>query len=154
MELRIGNRVGVRFCCGGLRLEIERFPSQAFTARRVGEEHLAGRGMAHVPFLGGWVEADVRGPEDGQSSERMEWDRFGIQAVDETTGLEAKGGVHPSPSCCWFRVDCDCRQKSGFRVRSRGLPSASSMALVAASQPLPLNPSASTEMSPMGEIRT
>jgi hypothetical protein len=34
------------------------------------------------------------------------------------------------------------------------LPSASSMALVAASQPLPLNPSASTEMSPMGEIRT
>ncbi len=101
-------------------------------------QRFAGGGVVHVPLLCVRVEANVRGPDDLESPEHTEINHFCEEAVDETARIEAKDGVHPSPPSCWWlfwRVDC--RQKSGLRVRSRGFPSASSMALVAASQPLP-----------------
>jgi hypothetical protein len=58
------------------------------------EEHLAGVGGVHVPVLGGGVEADVRGPDDLESPERAEINRFGVEAADVAAGIEAEGGVH------------------------------------------------------------
>jgi hypothetical protein len=57
-------------------------------------EELAGGGAADLPELGAFTEADVRGPEDGQSPERTKIDRFGVKAVDVTAGVEAKGLAH------------------------------------------------------------
>jgi hypothetical protein len=83
-------------------LEVGLFPAQAFVSGSMGEERRAGAGFAHVPLLGGFVEADVRGPDDLESSERTKIDRFGVEAVDAAAGVEAKGAFHPSPSCWWF----------------------------------------------------
>jgi hypothetical protein len=55
----------------------------------MGEEHLAGVGIVDVPVLIRVVEADVRGPDDVESPERTEIDRFGIEAVDGTARVEA-----------------------------------------------------------------
>jgi hypothetical protein len=60
----------------------------------MGEEHLAGSGIMHVPLLGGGVEADVRGPDDVESSKRTEINRFGVEAADVTAGVEAEGLAH------------------------------------------------------------
>ena len=57
-------------------------------------EELAGGGAADFPELGAFAEADVRGPEDGESSERTKIDRFGVKAVDVTAGVETKGLAH------------------------------------------------------------
>ena len=56
----------------------------------MGEEHLAAVGMAHVPLLGCEVEADVRGPDDVESPERTEIDRFGVKAADGAARVEAE----------------------------------------------------------------
>jgi hypothetical protein len=53
-----------------------------------------------------------------------------------------------------FGTDDDETGIAGVKIRPRRVPSASSIALVAASQPLPWNPSASTVISPRGETRT
>lgn len=65
-------------------LEVDLFPIQAFGAEGVGEEDDAGVGIMDVPLLSQVVEADVRGPDDVESPERAEVDRFGIKAVDLT----------------------------------------------------------------------
>jgi hypothetical protein len=52
-------------------------------------EEFAGVGAADVPLLGFLKEADVRGPEDLEPSERTEIDRFGVKAVDLTARFEA-----------------------------------------------------------------
>ena len=64
-------------------------PAQALGAGAMGEEHLAGVGIVDVPVLIRVVEADVRGPDDVESPERTEIDRFGIEAVDGTARVEA-----------------------------------------------------------------
>ena len=69
-------------------------PAQALGAGWMREEHLAGVGGVHVPVLGGGVEADVRGPDDVESPERTEINRFGVEAVDLTTWIEAEGLAH------------------------------------------------------------
>lgn len=56
--------------------------------------------IVHVPLLSGFIEANIRGPDDVESSERAEINRFSVEAVDVTAGVEAKGTFHPSPSCC------------------------------------------------------
>jgi hypothetical protein len=70
-------------------LEVLVLPAQALAAGAVGEEHLAGVGVVDVPVLVGVVEADVRGPDDVESSERTEVDRFGVEAVDGSARVEA-----------------------------------------------------------------
>ena len=74
------------------------FPAQAFGSGWMGEEHLAGVGGVHVPQLGRGIEADVRGPDDLESPERTEINRFGVEAADGTARVEAER-IHPSPSC-------------------------------------------------------
>ena len=104
----------LRLRFGSLRLEVLVLPVQALGTGGVGEEHRSGAELVHVPPLGAVVEADVRGPDDMESPERTEIDRFGVEAVDVTAGGEAEGGVHgvvpPSPSCCWLALRLDRRQ--------------------------------------------
>jgi hypothetical protein len=52
-------------------------------------EEFARGGAADFPQLGSFAEADVRGPEDLQSPEHTEVNRFGVEAVDSTTLMEA-----------------------------------------------------------------
>jgi len=56
------------------------------------EEHLAGVGGVHVPLLVVGVEADVRGPDDVESSERTEINRLGVSG-------EGNGVVGGKGSC-------------------------------------------------------
>ena len=70
------------------------FPCETGVARGIGVEYRAGVGMAHVPLLGCGVEADVRGPDDVEPSERTEIDRFGVEAADAAAGVKAKGLAH------------------------------------------------------------
>jgi len=89
-----------------LRLEVGFFPAQAFGSGWVGEHDGAVVGVVDVPLLFGITETDVRGSDDLESPERTEINRFGVEAVDVTTGGEAKGLAHgyesPPPICCWF----------------------------------------------------
>ena len=72
----------------------------------MGKEQLAVGGVVHVPLLFGIVEADVGGSDYLEPSERMEINRFGVEAVDVTAGAEAEGLAHDyeslPPICCWF----------------------------------------------------
>ena len=96
----IGDRVEVGQGDGGSlgvrvgRAEVGAFPGEAGLAGGIAVEELAGGGAADLPLLGAFAEADVRGPEDGESPERTEIDRFGVEAVDVTAGVEAKGLAH------------------------------------------------------------
>jgi hypothetical protein len=71
------------------RAKIFAFPLQAGLTRGIAVEELARRGAADFPQLGSFAEADVRGPEDLQSPERTEVNRFSVEAVDSTTLMEA-----------------------------------------------------------------
>ena len=75
-------------------MQVCMFPDEARLAGWIAMEELAGGGAADLPQLGALAEADVRGPEDMESSERTEIDRFGVKAVDVTTRVETKGLVH------------------------------------------------------------
>ena len=96
-EVRQGVRGSLGLRVG--RAKIFAFPVKAGLTRGIAVEEFASSGAADFPLLGALAEADVRGPEDLESSERTEVDRFGVEAVDATACVEAQC-VHPSPSCC------------------------------------------------------
>ena len=131
-------------------------PLQALLAGCVRKHLLVRIYVDDLPLLGRCVKANVRNSHDFEPAENMEVNRLRIEAFDVSASIESKCGFHdsPPPTLCWVWWRLDCRQKSGFRERLLDLPSASSMALVAASHPLPWNPSASTVISPLAEMRT
>jgi len=131
-------------------------PLKALLAGCVRKHPLVGFCINNFPLLGQRIETDVRRSRDFELSQYVKINRLRIEAVDMSASIETKCGFHdsPPPSFCWVCWRLDCRQKSGLRVRFRDFPRASSMALVAASHPLPWNPSASTVISPIAEILT
>lgn len=68
--------------------------AQSLAAGAVGKEHVAGVDRVDVPLLGGVVEANIHGLDDVESPERAEGNRLGVEAVNGTAGLEAKGLAH------------------------------------------------------------
>ena len=132
------------------------FPLQALIAGCVRKHSLVRIYVDDLPLLGRCVKANVRSSRDFELSQYAKINRLRIEAVDMSASVESQCGFHdsPPPTFCWVWWRADCRQKSGLRVRFRDLPRASSMALVAASQPLPWNPSASTVISPIADMRT
>jgi len=83
--LRLGSLLG---------LQVGAFPDEAGLAGGIAVEEFAGGGAADVPLLGLFTEADVRGSEDLEPSERTEVNRFGVEAVDAAAGVEAEGLAH------------------------------------------------------------
>ena len=92
--------------------EVFPFPDEAGFPRGIAVELATGGGTTDFPLLGGFVEPDIRGPEDFEPSERTEINCLGVEAIHTATRVDAERGFHASlpPSCCWLEWRLDCRQ--------------------------------------------
>lgn len=81
-------------------MEVGPLPGEAGLAGGVGVEEIAGGRTADLPALILRGEGDPGRSNDVKSSERTEIDRLGVEAIDDSMGIEAECGGHVQPRAC------------------------------------------------------